>query len=71
MAKITQADIDALPIDRKIELVEAIWDSIAASPEAIQVPDWHTEILTRRRADPRPDEEDSWDNVKQRIQKRQ
>ncbi len=68
MSKITQADIDAMPIDTKLALVEAIWDSIATSPEAVPVPQWHKDILDRRLADENA-ETDSWENAKKRLGK--
>jgi len=41
-------EILQLPLDERLKLVEAIWDSIAATPEAVPVPDWHRAELDRR-----------------------
>ncbi len=66
MKKLTQADIEAMSVDTKLELVEAIWDSIAASQDEVPVPQWHKEIIKNRLADPVV-ESDSWENVKKRL----
>jgi len=66
MKKLTQTDIEAMSVDTKLELVEAIWDSIAASQDEVPVPRWHKEIIDNRLADPDV-KSDSWDNVKKRL----
>jgi putative addiction module component (TIGR02574 family) len=48
MSKQLLDEILRLPIDQRLELVERVWDSIAASPESIPVPEWHKEVLDRR-----------------------
>jgi putative addiction module component (TIGR02574 family) len=45
------AEILALPVDERVRLVEAIWDSIAAVPEALPLTDWQKEELDRRLAE--------------------
>ncbi|MCP3669369.1 MAG: addiction module protein, partial [Gammaproteobacteria bacterium] len=47
-------------------LIEAIWDSIAATPEAVPVPQWHKDILDNRLADKNA-VSDTWKNVKKRL----
>jgi putative addiction module component (TIGR02574 family) len=42
------AEILALPIEDRVRLVEAIWDSISAVPEALPLTDWQKEELDRR-----------------------
>lgn len=68
-AEIRTADLLDLPLERRLELVEALWDSIAADPDAVPVPDWHAAELDRRAAlhadDPMSGE--AWDVVKQRL----
>jgi putative addiction module component (TIGR02574 family) len=44
-------EILALPVDERIGLVEAIWDSIAATPEALPLSTQHREELDRRLAE--------------------
>jgi len=57
---------DDLNIDEQIEYVQALWDRIAAKPDAVPVPDWHREILDERLADleANPDAGRSWEEVK-------
>ena len=43
-------EILALPVEERVRLVEAIWDSIAEVPEAIELTQWQKEELDRRRA---------------------
>jgi putative addiction module component (TIGR02574 family) len=43
-------EIFALPIERKMELVEELWDSVAVDIDKLPAPDWQMEELARRRA---------------------
>ncbi len=45
------AEILALPVADRVRLVEAIWDSISAAPEALPLAEWQKEELDRRLAD--------------------
>jgi len=45
------AQILALPVQERVRLVEAIWDSISAVPEALQLTQWQREELDRRLAE--------------------
>jgi putative addiction module component (TIGR02574 family) len=45
------AEILELPVAERVRLVELIWDSIAAVPEALPLTDWQREELDRRLAD--------------------
>jgi len=45
------AEILALPIDDRVRLVEAIWDSISAVPDAITLTDWQKRELDKRLAE--------------------
>lgn len=63
-------EINGLPIEERLQLVEDIWDAIAASPESVPVPDWHLTELDRRIDDPSPDPDLSWDEVRDRLRKR-
>ena len=63
-----------LEIDERIELVEAIWDSVAndAGVDEVPVPSWHREELDRRLADleAKPETGSSWDEVRKRLENR-
>lgn len=45
------AQILALPVSERMRLVEAIWDSISAVPEALPLTQWQREELDRRLAE--------------------
>lgn len=48
MKKISAADIAAMPVEERIQLVGDIWDSIADLPGSVDVPDWHKAELEKR-----------------------
>jgi putative addiction module component (TIGR02574 family) len=56
----------------KLQLVEDLWDDLAASPAAVPVHDWQKEELARRKANlmNNPASGISWDEVKQRVRTR-
>jgi putative addiction module component (TIGR02574 family) len=45
------AEILELPVEERVRLVEAIWDSISAVPDAIPLTEWQREELDRRLAE--------------------
>ena len=65
--KLTRAEIDAMSMEEKLELSDALWDSIYASSEQLPEPDWHGELLDERLRDPNP-QFDTWENVKKRLE---
>lgn len=46
---------DDLPVEDKVEYVEALWDRIAATPENVPVPEWHQQLVSDRLAEYRND----------------
>ena len=52
----------------RLQLVEAIWDSLLNTPEAIPVPDWHREVLDERRKSPAKMLD--WEEVKAQLRDR-
>ena len=66
MSQISVADILELPVQERIQLVEVIWESIAAFPDAIEVsPELKTELQARLTDFERdPEAGYSWDQVK-------
>ena len=56
----------------KLQLVEDLWDDLAATPEAVPVHDWQKEELTRRRENLRknPAAGSTWEEVQRRIRDR-
>lgn len=51
------AEILALPVEDRMRLVEAIWDSISAVPEALPLTEWQKQELDRRLAEMESDPE--------------
>lgn len=62
--------IDRLSVAERLRLVEEIWDSIADSVEAMEIPQSHKDELDRRLAALREDPHagSTWDEVKARLQ---
>ena len=56
----------------KLQLVEDLWDDLAAVPSEVPVHDWQKEELARRKANlmNNPASGLSWDEVKRRIRSR-
>jgi len=55
-----------LSVQEKLDLISALWDSMAEHPEHIPVPEWQLNELERRiesqQVNPQPGE--SWDDIK-------
>ncbi len=56
----------------KLQLVEDVWDDLAAIPDSVPVHDWHKQELERRKANllRNPASVVSWEQVKQRVRSR-
>jgi putative addiction module component (TIGR02574 family) len=69
MNAINLSEVMKLPVQERIRIVEAIWDSVAEHPEQIELMPWQTEELDRRFAayQENPSEGIHWDEVKRRI----
>jgi putative addiction module component (TIGR02574 family) len=63
------AEILQLSVDERIQLVQDIWDSIAAVPEAIQLTDAQRQELDRRLAEYEkdPDEGIPWEEFRNQL----
>ncbi len=63
------AEILQLDVSERIELVQDIWDSVAAVPEADPLTDAQRQELERRLAEHyrNPDSGSPWDEVKRRM----
>lgn len=57
------------PPDQRLQLVEDVWDSLAASPDEVGVPAWHRDELDRRLADPTDTTTLSWQDVQTRLRR--
>ncbi len=56
----------------KLQLVEDLWDDLAADPDSIPVHDWQKQELQRRIANlsSHPDSGLTWEEVKRRVRAR-
>lgn len=62
-------EILALPVSERIQLVEDIWDSIAAVPEALDLTEKQADEIDRRLEDFRNNPTDviPWEMVRERL----
>lgn len=62
-------EILRLPIEERLELAEAIWESVEESGELQALPEWQRQVLDERIAadDAQPDAGSPWGEVKKRI----
>jgi putative addiction module component (TIGR02574 family) len=69
MAATVLEQVMHLSVEEKLDLISALWESLAEHPESIPVPDWQLEELERRieaqRKDPQPGQ--TWDEVKREF----
>lgn len=63
------SEILDLPAEDRLQLVESIWDSLAASAESVPVPEWHQAELDDRLGDPDERATVSWEEVQARLRK--
>lgn len=56
------------PID-KLQLVEELWDSLAANPDQLPIPEWHKQLLAEAETAylANPEAGSPWPEVKARI----
>ena len=64
-----QSEVLQLPVEERLELAEAIWESLEQSASQPSIPEWQRDLLDERIAegDADPDAGSPWDEVKQRI----
>lgn len=71
MDRRTTSIFDLSPSE-KLQLVEDLWDDLAATPDAIPVHDWQKQELARRKENllKNPASGLSWEDVKRRVRRR-
>lgn len=69
MSKVNLADVLELSVPERIQLVEDIWDSIAAIPQSVPLTEAQRTELDRRLEDCRlhPEDGSPWEQVRKRI----
>lgn len=72
MAKVPMKEILELSVAERIQLVEDLWDSVAADPESISVTDSQKQEVRRRLEEHRADPESAtpWDEVRKELYER-
>mgnify|MGYP001309679559 CR=1 FL=1 len=68
----TSPSVFDLSPSEKLQLVEDLWDDLAATPEAVPVHDWQKEELALRKANlmKNPGSGLRWEEVKRRVRSR-
>ena len=61
-----------LPLPDQLQLVEDLWDHIAASKEPLPIPEWQKDELGRRKRnfEANPDSGIRWEDAKNQIRDR-
>lgn len=72
MEPTTPTSVFELSPSEKLQLVEDLWDDLAATPEAVPVLDWQRQELARRRANLMANRASglAWEEVKRRVRSR-
>ena len=67
-----QTSVFDLSPSEKLQLVEDLWDDLAATPEAVPVHDWQKDELARRKANllSNPASALSWEEIQRRVRSR-
>ena len=62
-------EISRLSPAEKLRLVEELWDTLAAAPEQLPIPEWHKQALAEAQAayEANPEAGSPWPEVKARI----
>jgi putative addiction module component (TIGR02574 family) len=63
------AEIHQLPLNEKLQIMEAIWEDLRSRAGEIPVPDWHKALLDERRNAVAEGHEQifDWDQVKRSL----
>jgi putative addiction module component (TIGR02574 family) len=69
MARITVDQLLDMPLAERVELAQAIWDSVARNPENVPLTEAQREELDRRldEYERNPNEGSSWESIKRSL----
>ena len=69
---LTGSSVFDLSPAEKLQLVQDLWDDLAATPDAVPIHDWQKQELARRKANlaGNPAAGLSWEDVKERVRAR-
>ena len=62
-------EIKQLPLNEKLQIMEAIWEDLRANPDGVPVPVWQKQLLDQRRKALEEGKEEvlEWDDVKDSL----
>ncbi len=65
----TSAEIHQLPLNEKLQIMEAMWEDLRSQVGGIPVPDWHKDLLDARQKAVTEGQENilDWDTVKDSL----
>lgn len=60
------SEIRQLPLNEKLQLMEALWDDLRRNADSVLIPDWHKNLLDARRLAVEEGREQilDWDSIK-------
>ena len=47
--ELSSDQLDVLTVAEKVRLLEQVWQSLCCQPDSIASPDWHADVLMKRR----------------------
>jgi putative addiction module component len=68
----TKLPLHEMTIQEKLAAMEALWEDLSRSPETIESPEWHKEILDdrRQRVADRTAHFEEWETAKAKIREK-
>lgn len=51
MGDLKVADIKAMSVEQRLDLIERVWETLVDNPGEIPIPDWHKDEIERRLRD--------------------
>jgi putative addiction module component (TIGR02574 family) len=62
-------EIRQLPLNEKLQIMEAIWEDLRSRAEDVSVPQWHKELLDSRQEAVEAGQEEilEWDEIKHSL----
>ena len=69
LVRMSIAEIRQLPLNEKLQIMEAIWEDLRSRAEDVSVPQWHKELLDSRHEAVEAGHEEvlEWDEIKDSL----
>ena len=58
---------ETLSKEEQVEYVQRLWDRIASEQDSVPVPDWHREVLRQRLETRVPENDPSWEVIREDL----